>query len=61
MMKIGEKEVTEHYVEFGIENRNGDVLFCDSRKQAEWDAMLYPDATVVRREIFVTQWVTADD
>jgi hypothetical protein len=56
-MKINDVEVTERYTEYGIRNTKGDAMFSDSLQEATWDSMLYPDAVIVQREIFVTEWV----
>jgi hypothetical protein len=61
-MIIDGSEVAERYTEHGIRNTlSGEVMDCDSFNEAEWQSYLYPNAEVVSREIYVTQWVKHGD
>ena len=60
---IDNLEVAERYTEYGIRNKtSGEVLFSEasSLEQVEWEAFLYPNSEVVKREIYVTGWARSN-
>lgn len=54
-------EIAERYEEWGIRNTvSGEVLDCESENDAHFQELAYPNAEVVSRQIFVTQWNKPD-
>lgn len=52
---VGGLEIERHYVEYGFRNtQTGQETWCESQSDAEFDALLYPHAVVIRREVYET-------
>ena len=56
MMTIDNHEVENRHEEFGILNTTtGAITWCDSQSEAEYDALLYKTAAIVRRYVYETK------